>query len=122
MEKLVRNRIIVIFLIIYLAVMVTVTNQGLIGDVFNGFYWRSGGWALFPIPINPSWFGWIVTMAYEPLTFFELPVYLIFVGHGIWIFWEVVGILYIVYPWVPFLHPVAQRGKSIVVGRLGRSG
>ena len=121
MEKLVRNRIIVIFLMIYLAVMVTVASQGLIGDVFNGFYWRSGGWSLFPIPLNPSWLGWGTTLALVPLTFFEFPVYLIFVGHGVWIFWEVVGVLYLVYPWIPFLHPIVNRGKSIIVNRLGRS-
>ena len=121
MEELVRKRIVVIILMIYLAVMVTVAYRGIIGDVFNGFYWRSGGWSLFPIPIDPSWFGWITITALVPLTFYELPVYLFFVGHGVWIFWEVVGVLYIVYPWVPFLQSVVNRGKSIIANRFGRS-
>ena len=121
MKKLIRTRIVIIILMIYLAVMVTVAYRGIIGDVFNGFYWRSGAWWLFPIPIDPSWLGWVTTMAYVPLTLFELPVYLIFVGHGVWIFWEAVGVLYIVYPWFPFLQSVVKRGKSIIANRKGRS-
>ena len=121
MKKLVCTRIVVIILMLYLAVMVIVTYRGIIGDVFTGFDWRSGGWSLFPIPINPSWFGWIVTMALVPLTPLELLVYLIFVGHGVWIFWEVAGVVYIVYPWFPFLQSVVNRGKSIIANRIVRS-
>ncbi len=121
MKKLVRTRIVVIILMLYHLVMVTVAYHGLIGDVFTGFYWWSGGWSLFPIPINPSWFGWVVTMALVPLTPLELLVYLIFVGHGVWIFWDAAGIVYIVYPWFPFLQSVVNRGKSITANRIVRS-
>ena len=121
MMKLVLTRIVVIILMLYLVVMVTVAYRGIIGDVFTGFDWRSGSWSLFPIPINPSWFGWLVTMALVPLTPLELLVYLIFVGHGVWIFWEVAGVVYIVYPWFPFLQSVVNRGKSIIANRIVRS-
>lgn len=121
-KKLICTRVVVIILMLYLAIMVIVAYHGLIGDVFAGFYWRSSGWSLFPIPIDPTWFGVGVYMMLVPLTFFELPVYLIFVGHSIWIFWEVVGVLYIVYPWVPFLQSVVKRGKSIIANRFRRSG
>lgn len=121
MKKLVRTRIIVIILMLYLLVMVTVAYHGIVGDVFTGFDWVSGGWSLFPIPINPFWFGWIVTMAFVPLTPLELLVYLIFVGHGVWIFWEVAGVVYIMYPWFPFLLSVVNRGKSITANRIVRS-
>ena len=121
MKELIRNRIIIILLMVYLALMVTVAYHGITGDVFNGFYWRSGGYSLFPIPFDSAWFGLITITVFVPLTFFELPVYLIFVGHGVWVFWEVVGILYIIYPWIPFLQSVVDRGRSIIANRLGRS-
>jgi len=60
-------------------------------------------------------------MALVPLTPLELLVYLIFVGHGVWIFWEVAGVVYIVYPWFPFLQSVVNRGKSIIANRIVRS-
>lgn len=116
-----RRRIGVIILMIYLAVMVIVANEGrLIGDVFTGLYWRSGGWSLFPIPFDPSWFGLGTATVLVPLTIPELLVYLVFVGHYIWIFWEVLALLYIIYPWSPFLQSIVSKGKPILVSRLRR--
>ena len=60
-------------------------------------------------------------MALVPITPLELLVYLIFVGHGVWIFWDAAGIVYIVYPWFPFLQSVVNRGKSITANRIVRS-
>ena len=71
-----RRRIGVIILMIYLAVMVIVANEGLIGDIFTGFYWRSSGWSLFPIPFNPSWFGLGTATVLVPLTIPEILVFL----------------------------------------------
>ena len=115
-----RKRIGVIILMIYLAVLVYVANEGLTGDIFTGFYWRSGGWSLFPIPFNPSWFGWGTATVFVPLTILELLVYLVFVGHGIWILWEILGIVYIIYPWSSFLQSIVSKGKPIVTDRLRR--
>lgn len=115
-----RKRISAIILMLYLAIMVYVANEGLTGDIFTGYYWRSGGWSLFPIPLNPSWFGWGTTLAFVSLTIPELIVYLIFVGHGIWVFWEILGGLYIIYPWTPFLQSIVSKGKPIIVDRVRR--
>ena len=122
MKEFVRKRIAVIICMLYLVVMVTVAYRGLIGDIFAGYSWRSGGWSLFPIPFNPSWFGLITATVHVPLNPLELLVYLIFVGHSVWIFWEVIGVLYIVYPRFPFLQSIVKKGKSNIGNRFGRSG
>ena len=120
-KKLIGTRVVVIILMLYLAVMVSVADRGLVGNLFDGFSWRSTGWSLFPIPLDPAWWTWGVYWMVVPLSPLELLVYLVFVGNGIWIFWEVVGAAYIVYPWFPFLQSVVNRGKSIIANRFGRS-
>ena len=113
--KLILTRILVIFLMLYLVVMVQVANRGI-----YGFEWRSSGWSLFPIPQNPTWFGWIVVHMMIPLTPLELFVYLVFVGNGIWIFWEIIAVLFLVYPWSSFLQSRVGIIKSRIITRIRR--
>ncbi len=117
-KKLIGTRVVVVILMVYLAVMVSVGASGIIGNLVDGFYWRSTGWSLFPIPLNPAWWTGAVIWVLVPFTPLEFLVYLIFVGHGIWVFWEVIGVAYIVYPWSQF---VVKRGRSIIAAKIGRS-
>ena len=50
------SRVVVITLMIQLVVMVIVANQGIIGNLFDGYYWPTSGWSLYPIPLDPGWF------------------------------------------------------------------
>lgn len=112
------KRVLVILLMVDLVVMVSVASQGLRRNIFDGYYWPSSGWSLFPIPLNPYWVGGIVLPVIVPLSPFELLVYLIFIGPGFWVFWEIIGAAYIAYPWSPFIQSIAQRGRSIVSSRI----
>lgn len=117
---LILNRIIVMCFMVYLAVMVSVAYHGLFGNLFDGFFWPTSGWSLFPIPLNPHWFIGMVLPVHIPLTTLELLVYLIFIGPGVWVFWEIIGIFYIMYPWSPFLQSVIKRGRTAIAALIGR--
>ncbi len=118
MRSTILKRISVMILMVDLIVMVSVASQGLRGSIFDGFYWPSSGWGLFPLPLNPHWFGWVVLHVLVPLSPLELLAYLVFVGHGVWIFWELIAVVYIVYPWSSFVQSIVNRTKSIVVTRI----
>ena len=105
-------------LMVDLIVMVSVASQGLRGSIFDGFFWPYSGWSLFPIPLNPDWYGGGLLPAVYPLSSIELLVYLVFVGHGVWIIWELIAVVYIVYPWSSFVQSIVNRAKSIMVTRI----
>jgi hypothetical protein len=113
------KRVLVILLMFDLVVMVSVASQGLRGNIFDGFYWPYSGWSLFPVPLKPNWIGGGLLPVEVPLSPLEALVYIIFVGHGLWIFWEIIGAVYIVYPWSHFLQSILKRGKSIILPRVG---
>jgi hypothetical protein len=81
-DKNIDRRIFVLLLMVYLAIMVSVARWGVVGNLFDGFSWHYPGFGLFPIPF----FGSGVTPVEVPLTLVDLFIYLIFIGHGIWIF------------------------------------
>ena len=115
MRSVILNRVLVMILMVDLVVMVSVASQGLQGSIFDGFYWPNSGWSLFPIPQNPNWSEWVSLPVLVPLSPLDLLVYLVFVGHGVWIFWEIIAVVYIVYPWSPFVQSIVNRTKSAMV-------
>jgi hypothetical protein len=119
LRKLTLKRVLVIFLMVDLVVMVSVASQGLRGNIFDGYYWPYSGWSLFPIPLNPNWVRGIVLPVIVPLSPLELLIYLIFIGPGFWVFWEIIGAVYIAYPWSHFLQSILKKGKSIILARVG---
>ena len=108
-KKNIRKRIFVLSLMVYLAVMVSVSRWGVIGNLFDGYSWRSGGFGLFPIPYDASWFGYGTLPVEVPLNPVELLIYLIFIAHEIWIFWMILGAIYILLPWSSHLQKVVNR-------------
>ena len=120
-KRFILKRVIVMCFMVYLAVMVSVADRGLVGNLFDGFSWLSTGWSLFPIPLDPAWSTGAVYWVLVSLSPLELLVYLIFVGHGVWVFWEIIGVVYIVYPWFPFLQSMVKRRRTAITTRIGRS-
>ena len=94
------RRITVLLLIPYLFAMVNM-ERFVHGDIWNGFYWPSWSYMLFPIPIETQ--GVLpVEIALNPIDAF---IYLFFIGHGIWVAWMILGVLYI-------MMPIVRRGYS----------
>ncbi|MHA1959156.1 MAG: hypothetical protein ACW99U_02945 [Candidatus Thorarchaeota archaeon] len=88
-----RSRILVLLFLVYLYRLVEVGSA--VWDSAHGPYWPSPGYQLFPIPLKPR--GpviWVVA----PLSLVDSFLYIVFVGHGVWIAWTILSLAYILVP------------------------
>ena len=115
-KKNIGRRFFVLLLMIYFAVMVNAASC-VSGNIFEGFYFWSGGHKLFPLPYDPAWFGNITASVITPLNPLECFIYAIFINHGIWIFWIGLGIIYIALPWTVRLQTFVGNLKSNLTGQ-----
>lgn len=84
------SRVAVLLLIPYLFAMVNV-GRYISGDIWNGLFWTSSGYAMFPIPFDLTSLGYGTTPTHYDLNFFDIFIYVIFIGQWFWIFWMSLG-------------------------------
>jgi len=99
------RRFIVVILLADLIIMVWF-GRVITGNPLDGFYWPYPNKILFPIPMD---FGSMIPV-FSPLNPVDAFVYTIFIYGGLWILWLLVGILYVVYP---FIEPLRTRVESL---------
>lgn len=99
------RRLIVVLLLVDLVAMVWF-GRVISGNPLGGFFWPHPNMVLFPIPMD---FGsWLPTIS--PLNPIDAFIYTVFIYGGLWIIWSAVGILYVVYPYVP---PLKKRVDAL---------
>ena len=89
----------VLLLILYLSAMVNV-GRFVSGDIWNGLFWTSSGFSLFPIPINYLSLGYGNAPVFTQMNPFDIFIYVIFIEQWFWVVWMFLGVLYIMMPLV----------------------
>ncbi len=94
-KKSLTVRFVVLGLLLYFVWILNFALRSNIGgNLLSGVFWSSGGpGSLFPIP-RPAGEATVVTPAY-PIDAF---IYSIFMANGVWIFWIILLLLYVLSP------------------------